>query len=178
MTIADRIKARRKELGMTQEQLAQACGLKRVSITNWESGKTAPSQVNLQKLVKALDVPSAAYFYDGSDDEILELRESMPSYTFSSAPEDLSENGRYQTVDMELLRGVLVAMEASFSALKISLSPSKTADFFLRFYHEEAGKIDRGESPPFERGDEVDMIRGFTEAIEEHNNKVQKSSKE
>lgn len=50
------MKNRRKELNLTQQQLADMCALSRVSISNYESGKAEPTMENLEKLSKVLDI--------------------------------------------------------------------------------------------------------------------------
>ncbi|MBT5230793.1 MAG: helix-turn-helix domain-containing protein [Methylococcales bacterium] len=53
-TTSSRIKRSRKELGYTQQQVADAIGVNRVSITNWERGESNPRGKNLSKLAKLL----------------------------------------------------------------------------------------------------------------------------
>lgn len=55
-TIHERIKAQRKQAGMTQVDLAKIVGVARVSLTQWESGDTSPKGENLLKLSRALGV--------------------------------------------------------------------------------------------------------------------------
>lgn len=52
--INDRIKIRRKELGITQKEIAKAVGVTTSSVTQWELGMTAPKGANLQGLSKVL----------------------------------------------------------------------------------------------------------------------------
>lgn len=63
--IGDRIRARRKELGLTQKQVAarmksDAVDAQRVS--DWERGYNKPSERYLLELVDALEVADAGYF--------------------------------------------------------------------------------------------------------------------
>jgi len=52
------IKKRRKELKLTQIDLAVKCGVSIVTVQLWERGVTTPNAENLEKLKKALE-------YDG-----------------------------------------------------------------------------------------------------------------
>lgn len=48
------IRARREELGMSQEKLAERCGFDRTYISMLERGKRNPSLLNLLRLAKGL----------------------------------------------------------------------------------------------------------------------------
>lgn len=52
MTLGERIKAFRKDAGMSQEKVAELVGVSRQAVTKWESGKSAPSTENLFKLAE------------------------------------------------------------------------------------------------------------------------------
>ncbi len=56
MTVGDRIKAIRKEKGMTQKQLADACGMYDSAIRRYESDRQRPKISTLEKIAAALDV--------------------------------------------------------------------------------------------------------------------------
>lgn len=55
-SLGQRIRARRDTLGITQEQLAVACGVSRAAVAQWESGVTRPSLNNLMKAAATLGV--------------------------------------------------------------------------------------------------------------------------
>lgn len=52
MTLGERIKACRKNSGMSQEKVAELVGVSRQAVTKWESGRSAPSTENLFKLAE------------------------------------------------------------------------------------------------------------------------------
>lgn len=52
--IIEAIKARRKELGISQQKLSEMTELRYASIANWETGQVAPMLPNVEKLVAAL----------------------------------------------------------------------------------------------------------------------------
>src|SRR5689334_11069200 len=55
--ISDRIRSRRLELGMTQEALAQACGVTKQAVSQWEQDAgTTMTGPNLVSAAEALDV--------------------------------------------------------------------------------------------------------------------------
>ena len=52
--ISHRIKTRRKELGLSQDALARACGVGQSTVANWERGGHTPRQATLDKIAIAL----------------------------------------------------------------------------------------------------------------------------
>lgn len=50
------MKNKRKELGMTQQDLADKCGLSKTTIFNYESGRFEPTKDNIKKLSAALGI--------------------------------------------------------------------------------------------------------------------------
>jgi len=49
-TMGERIKRWRLEQGLFQRNLAKLIGVDEMSIVNWETGKTEPRKMNLEKL--------------------------------------------------------------------------------------------------------------------------------
>lgn len=62
--IGDRMRTRRKLLGKTQENLAEALGLTFQQIQKYEKGTNSVSAPRLLQLAQALDVP-VSFFFDG-----------------------------------------------------------------------------------------------------------------
>lgn len=52
--LGDRLRKRRKELKLTQKQVAKASGISPSSVTQWEAGDTAPKGENLYSVCKIL----------------------------------------------------------------------------------------------------------------------------
>ena len=59
VAFGDRIRARRQELGMTQESLALASGIARSYIGSLEGGQRNPSLDNIARLAQALEIDAA-----------------------------------------------------------------------------------------------------------------------
>jgi len=59
-----RLRRRRRLLGLTQEQIACACGVRFQQIQKYECGANRMSAARLWRLSQALEVP-VAYFFDG-----------------------------------------------------------------------------------------------------------------
>ena len=62
--VGKRIRRRRRLLGLTQQQLAEAVGIRFQQIQKYESGSNRVSASRLFEIAEALDVP-VQYFYDG-----------------------------------------------------------------------------------------------------------------
>jgi transcriptional regulator with XRE-family HTH domain len=54
-----RIRQRRKELGLSQDALAKACGVGQSTVANWERGGHIPRQATLHKISRALNTTDA-----------------------------------------------------------------------------------------------------------------------
>ena len=59
MTIGENIRRIRIEKGMTQKQVAEACGTVDAAIRTYELGKANPKPVTVAKIAKALGVSTA-----------------------------------------------------------------------------------------------------------------------
>lgn len=64
MTIGEKIKARRKELGMTTEELGKLIGVQRSAITKYEKDKVDLKSKQLQEIAKALQTTAYALMPD------------------------------------------------------------------------------------------------------------------
>jgi transcriptional regulator with XRE-family HTH domain len=56
MTFGERLRRRRRELDVTQAQLAAVLGHTQPCLSQWESGRTEPSLANLRALAEALQI--------------------------------------------------------------------------------------------------------------------------
>lgn len=62
LKLGESIRSRRKKMGLTQEQLAEALGVTTGAVHKWESGKTTPELTMLVQI---------AQFFETSIDELL-----------------------------------------------------------------------------------------------------------
>lgn len=71
-SFGDRVRARRNQLGLTQDQVSRLVSVSRVAITKWENGTTQPEGENLYSLSKALNCDIEWLLFGKSKDEIKE----------------------------------------------------------------------------------------------------------
>lgn len=69
----ERIKLRRKELKLTQQELSRSVGVSHVAISQWERGETEPSGENLLALAKALRCQPGYLVYGSVEDDSQEI---------------------------------------------------------------------------------------------------------
>lgn len=96
--LGNRIYARRKELNMTQKELAEAVNLSIQSISGIELGKKAVRPENLVNICRALDVSSDYLLLGRRDEKQLEPIAEM-----------LSQLG---SEDLELLKALIIRLNA------------------------------------------------------------------
>lgn len=89
MSLGQNIAKLRKNIGMTQEQLAEKCDVSRQAVTKWESGESEPAIAKLVKLSEIFNVSIDEIVKDGeviatSNDspELVEVNYSMVSAGF------------------------------------------------------------------------------------------------
>ena len=71
MVLGDRIKAARKALNLSQDDLAEAIGANRVTISKYENGKFLPSVTALDKLADVLHLSPSELTGRTEEDEAL-----------------------------------------------------------------------------------------------------------
>lgn len=69
MSFAERLADRRKELGLTQQGLADLAGIHMMQVHRYESGNTQPSLEVLKKLAVALRVSADQLLFDEEERE-------------------------------------------------------------------------------------------------------------
>ncbi len=62
MSFAENFRAARKELKLTQEEVAQYIGVERSAVAHYENGTTLPHAGNLQKICEILQIPIEKIF--------------------------------------------------------------------------------------------------------------------
>ncbi len=85
MTLGQRIRQRRKQIGLSQSKLSKAAGVSDSSISLWESDTTAPRGENLHKLAAILQC-SPTWILFGDEDKTPES--PLPPGTQSQLTEE------------------------------------------------------------------------------------------
>lgn len=94
--LGKRLRRRRRLLGLTQQQLAGACGVRFQQIQKYECGANRISAARLWQLSEALEVP-VGYFFDGLSDEAPATPRIRESAADAGAGEVLA---RKETLDL------------------------------------------------------------------------------
>jgi len=107
--IGSGISRRRKQLGLSQEELAKQIGVTRQAVSKWESGAALPSVDNIVELARALEI---------SVDELLQLEktERQPGLSAESVGLLLDEQSARQEKRMKRLSWALIAAAAVLAA--------------------------------------------------------------
>ncbi|MEC3695512.1 MULTISPECIES: helix-turn-helix domain-containing protein [Bacillus subtilis group] len=101
-----RLKQRRKDLGLTQTQLAEKVNTKKTTISNYETGYSTPSNEMLSDLADALQT-TADYLLGRTDNDSMTVKtpdapdlinDPDLQIAFKEAA-DFSEEARRQTID-------------------------------------------------------------------------------
>lgn len=104
-----RMRMRRKELGLSQERLAEAVGLTFQQIQKYERATNRVSASKLWELSRALKT-HVGYFYEGLTELEGEVQQSM--HDFLLAPDGLELAANFPRIDTRLRRRVLELVRA------------------------------------------------------------------
>jgi transcriptional regulator with XRE-family HTH domain len=101
-----RLRRRRRILGLTQQQLAGACGVRFQQIQKYECAANRMSAARLWQLAEVLEVP-VSYFYDGLGQEAVAAEAEPPEPQAGRDTKDLiqafyslSERPRQRLLDL------------------------------------------------------------------------------
>lgn len=120
---AQNLRQIRKHKGLTQEGLAQACGLSIVFLQNLEAGRRWVSPATITALAKALNVSETAFFRsckDASRSAVKENLNHLPD-DIRRALHDVCKNADWP---WDMFRLLLAGYESERSPLKRSLKKS------------------------------------------------------
>ncbi|MEE4211090.1 MAG: helix-turn-helix transcriptional regulator [Parvularcula sp.] len=105
--VGQRLRQRRTLLGMTQQKLADAVGIKFQQIQKYESGANRISASRLWVIATALDVP-VSHFFEGLSEEAKQLHGGAPRIE----PDQIAPEVMQQKETIDLVRAYYNLKEA------------------------------------------------------------------
>lgn len=119
------IARKRKELNLTQAQLAERLGISSKSVSKWERGKCMPDYAIVNELCDALGI-TVSELLDGEENE----RESMRMYDNEQMIEMLARIQRLESQRITIIAIALIVMGIGLLALSPLFGGSDPTDFF------------------------------------------------
>ena len=110
MTIGERIKSARKQMGMTQQELAERLETSYTGISLWESGKRKPKPESLKRIAEVLNVPTTYFTESGnmSEQEVLDfISWAWPRVDYQATVQQHSETAQDEVERWERVCGEL-----------------------------------------------------------------------
>ena len=105
MTLGERIKACRKNSGMSQNQVAELLDVSRQAVTKWESGQSAPSTENLLRLAEIFGTTADMLL---STDDGAELSAAEQMYALLKADMEKERTARKNRTKRNIKAAALV----------------------------------------------------------------------
>ncbi len=119
------IAKKRKEMNLTQEQLAERLGVSNKTISKWETGKCMPDYAVVKNLCEELKV-SVSELMDGEEAD----DNSVRVYDDEQILDLLRRTQELEKQKVMLTGVILIVMGIAFQALSHTLSGSNVKDFF------------------------------------------------
>lgn len=119
------IARKRREMNLTQEQLAEKLGVSNKTISKWENGKCMPDYSVVQNLCEALSV-TLAELMDGEDS----AEGSLRAYDEEQMLDLLRRTQELEKQKNVLYGIVLITLGIACNALSATVGGSSVKDFF------------------------------------------------
>jgi transcriptional regulator with XRE-family HTH domain len=104
-----RVRMRRKELGVSQERLAEALGITFQQVQKYERGANRVSASKLWEIAAALKTP-VAYFYDGLGDRASVAADDEATREFLHSPEGMELMAAFPRIAEPAIRRKIVEL--------------------------------------------------------------------
>ena len=118
------IARKRRELNLTQAQLAERLGISSKSVSKWERGKCMPDYSIVNELCDALGI-TVSELLDGEENE----RENLRMYDNAQMIAMLARIQRLENQRVTIIGIILIVMGISLLALSRLIDGSNVADF-------------------------------------------------
>jgi len=126
-TVGDRIRRRRKELALTQQQLAGVAGVNQGYLSSIERGRVNPTQRVIDALSIALDMPQGVLIGGGVDHDAPQPLETRELPLFGSIPAGVPSQTQEQLEMFPVLRHQwspdYYCLRLSFDSMEPTLKP-------------------------------------------------------
>ncbi|NYT31803.1 MULTISPECIES: helix-turn-helix transcriptional regulator [Rhizobium] len=124
--VGNRVRVRRKTLGMTQNGLAELLGITFQQIQKYEKGTNRIGASRLQRISEILRVPVGFFFENGGSGPIDGATNELN--TFLSSKEGLALNKAFIAIEDPNIRQKLVALAKSLAVAGLPDSDSELQD--------------------------------------------------
>ncbi|MGB8292921.1 XRE family transcriptional regulator [Rhizobium ruizarguesonis] len=124
--VGNRVRVRRKTLGMTQNGLAELLGITFQQIQKYEKGTNRIGASRLQRISEILRVPVGFFFENGGSGPIDGATNELNS--FLSSKEGLALNKAFIAIEDPNIRQKLVALAKSLAVAGLSDSDNELQD--------------------------------------------------
>jgi transcriptional regulator with XRE-family HTH domain len=124
--VGNRVRVRRKTLGMTQNGLAELLGITFQQIQKYEKGTNRIGASRLQRISEILRVPVGFFFENGGSGPIDDQTNELNS--FLSSKEGLALNKAFIAIEDPNIRQKLVALAKSLAVTGLSDSDNELQD--------------------------------------------------
>jgi transcriptional regulator with XRE-family HTH domain len=124
--VGNRVRVRRKTLGMTQNGLAELLGITFQQIQKYEKGTNRIGASRLQRISEILRVPVGFFFENGGSGPIDGQTNELNS--FLSSKEGLALNKAFIAIEDPNIRQKLVALAKSLAVTGLSDSDNELQD--------------------------------------------------
>ncbi|WP_395670378.1 helix-turn-helix domain-containing protein [Phenylobacterium sp.] len=114
-----RIRMRRKELGMSQDKLAEALGITFQQVQKYERGSNRVSASKLWETARALRAP-INYFYEGLPEDSDASTKSLGAHAFLMTTDGLELAASFPKIEDPKLRRKLVELVQSLASDEIT----------------------------------------------------------
>jgi transcriptional regulator with XRE-family HTH domain len=136
-----RIKKKREEVGLTQEELAKKVDVSKTAIQNWETGKNRPAGNNLKALAVVLDCTTDWMLFGGEPEILASEVVRYPGQkgkriaSHVTYPMPLEYSGKFENAfNVDLLKNIIEWVEEREIAEPLDLSTEKKARLIALMY--------------------------------------------
>ncbi len=129
--VSSAIRAGRKRLGLTQEDLAETLGVHPMTVSEWERGVAQPKDVQIEKLAELLDTTPAALRYGANGSQSQTVRESPAEYRVPAISRGLPKSVRVWLHGFLLELAGADVPDEQIESVKAALTSQETFSFFV-----------------------------------------------